>query len=322
MPVTDNIRQLFCATCLLIFIYISLTSLTHAQAKDSTNIVVVLSKDTDPYQKFHQQLEAILVSYGPRNIKIFVISSDIIKSISALYSAGIKPDFIVTAGIRAARTLITLPVSTPIIFSLLPGSRYQNDIQKSHYCQIKNRCSAVYLEQPIDRQLSIIRKGLPDIRSLGVILGPSSVTMHDRIRRAGKKYGIKINIVLAKKDDSLVVLADNLSKMDEALLAIPDPYVYNRRTAKGILISTYKYQIPLIGYSHGFVHAGALFSIYSTPRQIASQTGMMLIEAILSPQNKLPSPEYPDAYMVEANPAVKRYLRSNINFDKSILGTR
>ncbi|VAX14410.1 hypothetical protein MNBD_GAMMA24-2249 [hydrothermal vent metagenome] len=322
MSLTGKIQQRFCSACLLIFLCVGLVLSSHAQTKDNINIVVALSKNTHPYQQFHKQLEAVLIADEQRSIRIFVIYADIIESISELYDSGINPDFIVAAGNYAARELIKLQLSAPIIFSLLPGSSYQNNIQNSPYCRIKNRCSAVYLEQPIDRQFSIIKKGLPDIQTLGIILGPSSFTMRDSILRAEKKYGINVSIELAKEGDNLILLADSLSKTNEALLAIPDPYVYNRKTAKGILISTYKYQIPFIGYSHGFVHAGALFSIYSTPGQIAKQTGMMLIEAILSPQKELPSPEYPDAYMVEANPAVMRSLRARINFDKSILNSQ
>ncbi len=322
MSAIDKIRQRCCSAWLLLFLYISLILPNYVQAKDNINIVVALSKNTHPYQQFHKQLEAILISNEQRSIRIFVIHSDIVESISELHNAGIKPDFIVAAGTHAAQELIKSETSAPIIFSLLPGSSYQDNIQNSSYCQIKNRCSAVYLEQPIDRQFSIIKKGLPDIQTLGVILGPSSAVMRDSILRAEKKYGINVRIELAEKGDNIIILADSLSKVSSALLAIPDPYIYNRRTAKGILISTYKYQTPFIGYSHGFVHAGALFSIYSTPEQIASQTGMMLIEAILSPQKELPSPEYPNTYMVEANPAVMRSLRAKINFDKSILNSQ
>lgn len=315
----NKIRHRFFSVCLLLFLYSSLTLPNYVQAKDNINIIVALSKNTHPYEQFHKQLEATLISDAQRNINIFVFHSNLVESISALYNSGINPDFIVAAGTHAARELIKLETSTPIIFSLLPGSSYQNNIQNSHYCRIKTRCSAVYLEQPIDRQFSIIKKGLPDIQNLGIILGPSSAVMLDRILRAEKKYGIDVRIELAEKDDNPVILADSLSKTSEALLAIPDPDVYNRRTAKGILIGTYRHQIPLIGYSHGFVHAGALFSIYSTPRQIASQTGMMLMQAILSSKKELPLPEYPDVYMVEINPAVMRSLRGRINFDKSIL---
>ncbi|HEB57509.1 MAG TPA: hypothetical protein ENI98_14645 [Gammaproteobacteria bacterium] len=321
MSVWEKIRQRLRSACLL-FIYVSLTLPACVQAKDNINIVVALSKNTLPYQQFHKQLENLLISYEQRNISVFVVYSDIIESISALHDTGVNPDFIVSAGTHAARELIKSETSIPIIFSLLPGSSYQKNIQTSPYCQTKNRCTAVYLEQPIDRQFSIIKKGLPRIQTLGIILGPSSVAMRDSILRAEKKYGIEVRIKLAEKGDNLILLANSLGKTSEALLAIPDPDVYNRRTAKGILLSTYKYQIPFIGYSHGFVHAGSLFSIYSTPEQIASQTGMMLITAIVSPQKELPSPEYPNAYTVESNPAVMRSLRAKISFDKSILDSQ
>ncbi len=318
----DKIRYPFCSALLLLFFCISLTLPTQARGKEDLDVVVVLSKDTRPYQQFYNQLKTTLASETQQNISFHVSHSDISKFISKLYNTGIKPDFIVTVGTRAMREVMKTNVSAPVIFSLIPASSYLHSRQKNHHCKTKGHCSAVYLEQPVDRQFSIIKKGLPDIRRLGIILGATSAGQQDRITQAGKRYGIDVSIEVAGKDDNLIMLTDNLSKTTEVLLAIPDPDVYNRRTAKGILINTYKYKVPFIAYSHGFVRAGALFSIYSTPEQIARQTGMMLIRAILSPNRKLPPAEYPDAFKVELNPAVMRSLRDIINFDDSILDSQ
>ncbi len=319
MSQLDKTRHRFCLACLLLFFFVSLTLPSYAWEKDNINIVVVLSKNTLPYQQFNNQLQQTLRSAQPRKIKFHVIYFDIVKSILELYDSGIDPDFIVAAGTHASQKLITADISAPIIFSLIPGSSYQNKIQNSPYCKIRRHCSAVYLEQPVDRQFAIIKKGLPDLKRLGIILGSTSIKMRASILRAGEKYSIDVRIEQAEKDDNLIVLANKLGKISEALLAIPDPDIYNRKTAKGLLLSSYKNHIPFIAYSHGFVRAGALFSIYSTPEQIARQTGMMLIRTISFPGKKFPAPEYPDSYKVEINPAVLRSLRSRIHFNDSIL---
>jgi len=315
----DKIWYLFRSAWLLFFFCISLILPAHADTKEGLEIIVVLSKNTRPYQRFYDQLETTLISEMQQDIRFHVFHKNISESISELHNADINPDFIITVGTLAMRKTIEIDISAPVIFSLIPAASYQHNIQKNNHCRTKGRCSAVYLEQPIDRQFSIIKKGLPGIQRLGIILGSTSAALRDSINRAGEKYQIDVRIKQAGKNDNIIMLTDSLSKTTEALLAIPDPDIYNRRTAKGILINTYKYRIPFIAYSHGFVRAGALFSIYSTPEQIARQTGMMLIRATLSPVNKLPLPEYPDSFKVEINPAVMRSLRDIINFDDSIL---
>ncbi len=315
----DKIRYPFYSAWLLLFFCISLILPAHAETKEGLDIVVALSKNTRPYQQFYDQLETTLTSETQQDISFHVFYEDIGESISELYNADIDPDFIIAVGTLAMREMINIDVSAPVIFSLIPASSYQHSVQKNPLCKTKGRCSAVYLEQPIDRQFSIIKKGLPDIQRLGIILGSTSAGLRDNISRAGEKYQIDVRIKQAGKDDNIIMLTDSLSKTTDVLLAIPDPDIYNRRTAKGILINTYKYKIPFIAYSHSFVRAGALLAIYSTPEQIARQTGMMLIRTTLSPNRKLPLPEYPDTFKVEINPAVMRSLRDTINFDDSIL---
>jgi len=319
MSLFDNIKNRIGLASLLVLFLVGLTSVAHAQGNRTINILVVLSKSTLPYQKFSQQLKKTLSISPSSEINFHVVDADIVNLNLAPHESGIIADYIIAVGTLAAKKLITIDVSTPIIFSLIPSSSYQSKIENSPYCRVKAQCSAIYLEQPIDRQFFVIRKSLPDIKMLGVILGPTSIKMQDQIIRAAKKHSLNVNIKLADKNDNTVILSQQLSRTNDALLAIPDPDIYNRRTAKGILLSTYKHKTPFIAYSHGFVRAGALFSIYATPEQIATQTANMLIRTIRTKNKTLPAPEYPDHYKLEVNAAVIRSLRRKINFDSSIL---
>ena len=319
MPVLDKIRPPFRLLCLLLCFVITLTSHVYAREKNNINIAVVLSKDTPPYHAFSEKLQKTLTATQIQKVKFHTIDSDINDSISTLYVSGNAPDFIVAAGAHASKKILTSDNSIPTIFSLIPSSYYKNRIQNSPYCKRGKYCSAVYLDQPVERQFSIIKKGLPDAKHLGIILGPSSKNIKNEILRASKKYGINVILESAKTDENLIVLVDHLARSSDALLAIPDHDVYNRKTAKGILLNSYKNHIPFVAYSHSFVRAGALFSIYSTPEQIGEQTGRMLMEMLTHSKNTLPEPEFPDAYKVEINPAVLRSLRSRIHFNDSIL---
>jgi len=53
---------------------------------------------------------------------------------------------------------------------------------------------------------------------------------------------------------------------------LPDPVIYNKNTIRGILLSTYRKKLPIIGFSRAYVKAGAIAAVYSKPEQISKQT--------------------------------------------------
>jgi ABC-type uncharacterized transport system substrate-binding protein len=54
-----------------------------------------------------------------------------------------------------------------------------------------------------------------------------------------------------------------LLKNSDVLLGLDDPDLYNPKTAKNLLLSSYARQLALIGPNAGFVKAGSLASTYS-----------------------------------------------------------
>ena len=75
----------------------------------------------------------------------------------------------------------------------------------------------------------------------------------------------------------------------DVLIALPDPIVFNLRTTRNILLSTYRKRVPVIGFSKSYVKAGALAAIYSTPEFIGKQTGEIITDLAVksSLNNKL-----------------------------------
>ncbi|WP_351079682.1 hypothetical protein, partial [Shewanella sp. CAL98-MNA-CIBAN-0140] len=52
----------------------------------------------------------------------------------------------------------------------------------------------------------------------------------------------------------------NLFKNSDVLLGLDDPNLYNPKTVKNLLLSSYAQQLPLVGPNAGFVRAGSLAS--------------------------------------------------------------
>jgi ABC-type uncharacterized transport system substrate-binding protein len=110
------------------------------------------------------------------------------------------------------------------------------------------------------------------------------------------------------------VLADS-----DVLLAVPDPLVFNRGTVQSLLLATYRFQDPVFGFSHAYVRAGALASVYTTPEQAGWQAGELVLRVMGSRPVLLPPPEYPRYFSVSVNYQVARSLGLSVADEAELL---
>ena len=92
----------------------------------------------------------------------------------------------------------------------------------------------------------------------------------------------------------------------DLLLLVPDPVVANADTVYGLLLTSYRAQIPVVGYSEGLLNAGALVSLFSTARQQGRQ-GAEIVGRLLA-HEALPTPQHPRYFTVRVNASVARSL--------------
>ena len=74
------------------------------------------------------------------------------------------------------------------------------------------------------------------------------------------------------------------------LLAYPDKNIYNQTTLRNMLLSLYKKNQALIGFSQALVTSGAVGSAVSSSDDIAMQTGEFVNQ--FNKTGHLPSPEF------------------------------
>ena len=90
----------------------------------------------------------------------------------------------------------------------------------------------------------------------------------------------------------------------DVLLGLDDPDLYNPKTAKNLLLSSYSRQVALVGPNAAFVRAGSLASTYSDqPDWLA-----ILDQLLDRPPATWPRTLYPDRFKVSSNAQVARSL--------------
>jgi len=149
--------------------------------------------------------------------------------------------------------------------------------------------SAIFLEQPLKRQLDFVRFLLPDRRRVGVLLSEHSSKWLEILQTLTR--GMELDLHVIEIDSPREIgkrLRASGSEID-VLLALPDPQIYNRETLAGILLTTYHDRIPVIGFSESMIRAGAIGGIYSSPKTIGTEAAQAAL-SIMDDQRHIDSP--------------------------------
>lgn len=163
--------------------------------------------------------------------------------------------------------------------------------------------SLLWSDPPLERQLRLTRLVLPQVRRVGVLFDRHSEFLLKELRQAALPLGLEI--VAERWDntnDSRPLLT--LLKNSDVLLGLDDPDLYNPKTVKNLLLSSYARQMALIGPNAGFVKAGSLASTYSDQ----SDWLAILDELLDRPPATWPRTLYPRHFKVLSNPQVARSL--------------
>ena len=133
--------------------------------------------------------------------------------------------------------------------------------------------SALYLDQPLSRQLNLLRFALPGRKRVAALLGPESAALAPRLRSAVSRAGFELQMEQVAEEGDIVPALNRLLPGTDVLLALPDGLVFNRNTARPVLLTTYRHQRPVVGFSQAYVTAGALAAVFSTPAQMGAPDG-------------------------------------------------
>lgn len=270
------------------FLIFLLSLATHAWGG---SIALILSESGGAYGEFAGALEDVLSS------STWSISSRIQADAVQLPTA----DLVVTAGSDALRKALSRTDSPPIIATLLPRQSYERILAENRK---PGRITAIYLDQPAARQAAFLRHLLPDQKRFGVLVSTETRSTLPQFRQAFSNAGLTLDVEDADTERALLPALNTLLERTAALVAIPDNSIYRRNNIKAILITAFRHQRPVIGYSPAFVTAGALAALHTTPTQMARQTA----DLIIAHGTNLPQPSGPNQFAVAINSNVAQSL--------------
>lgn len=278
--------------------------------------VVVLSSERSPsYLDASQATVGELVRLGVRRADIAVLYLPELAptELAAAHSAKVW----ITLGSDALARALSREGRPTVVSALIPRLGFER-IVRDNPGKAGAPVVAVYLDQPFGRQLDLMQLALPGMKRLGVLWGQESLAQQPNLLAAAQARGIDVLTVPVPSSTSLFSGLKNVLDGADVLFAVADPQVYNSNNIANILLATYRARVPVVAFSPAYVKAGALLAVYSTPRQIGVQAGMMGRTVLQG--GAVPASQYPLEFSVALNEHVARSL--GLSLDESVLNER
>lgn len=258
------------------------------------SVTVVLSEDSGPYLEFSNALRDNLLK---KNVELVVVGDPDkpIPGRGLAIGVGMKA----AAAVAASNAPAALNV-------LIPKTGHEKLLRDFPQRASSKAFSAIFLDQPVERQVRLIEALLPDKHRVGVLFDSFPPDELVQLRQRMAKHGLTMHEQAVSPNLPLVAALQEVLQDSEVLLALPDATVYNSSTIRNILLASYRSGDPVIGFSPAYVKAGALGALFSTPAQIAAQAALSIQQ--YGETRTLPPAQHPLLFEVAVNEQVGRSL--------------
>ncbi len=277
-------------------------------AHAATTLVIVSSERSAAYLEAAETLLGELERGGLARNEVLLLT---VKEWSAL--APLNPKLFVALGMEAASALAKAETRVPVLCTLLPRSSFERVLRTSGR-KSSAQFSALYLSQPLKRQLELIRLALPTARRIAVLWGPESQAQAPKLRALVQAAGMELVEASVGPDELVFPSLRSILEGTDLLLAVADPQVYNGNSIQNILLTTFRAKVPMQAFSPAYVRAGALLALHATPNQIGLQAAT-LARAALQGKMLPATPVYSLDFQVTVNQHVARSLGLTLDGD-------
>jgi hypothetical protein len=133
-----------------------------------------------------------------------------------------------------------------------------------------------------------------------------------KMTHCANQYGLTAIRVSTTQDGNLSQDIKEALESSDLILALPNKTIYNSKSVKNILLTSYRNRKPVIGFSNNFVKAGALASIHSSPEQITSSAHNLIKQYYENNKHFKNITNYPVSFDISINKQVFRALNLTI----------
>lgn len=239
----------------------------------SGQVLLLRSSDQPAYKAVAQ---AFIVAMGRQVTVLNVVTH----ADEARRVIGEVPSLVVAVGPDAARMVVDLKTTAPVVNALVPEPAKLGPAEPP-------RTVPMFIAPA--RQLQVLKELLPSARRLGVMYDPRvSRALVDELARAAESVGLTVVRQEVKQTSELATAVRELLGKVDALWLVPDATLIDVATFKFLVQTSLESKVPLVGFSQGMSKAGALLSVeadYGDMGREAAAVGLkQLAGTAVSPQ--------------------------------------
>ena len=251
---------------ILTLLILLLVTVNLKAATTDQKIIIIYQKAYGFSQQLIDQLNIDLTKTGYKTSQMSIDTEHGLDSLDLLNIK--KQNLVISIGSKTTQSLLKLDLNKPILSALIPLQIYKS-LKKKY--STKADWSSLVIDHPLERQFYLISAIMGSDKKTGIILGPYTKDLNEDLINASNRSSQKIKIEEIENTEQLTPSLKSLSRTSDVLLTLPDPGIYNKATIRGILLLSYRKKLPIIGFSHAYVKAGAIAAVYSKPEQISLQ---------------------------------------------------
>lgn len=315
LPLMDNVIQ---RTTIMV-VWLSAASIftcctPHSALAETRSFALVTHGDNQSYTELLQAFNESIGTTGQSKSQLINIASLREKEFNDKLAS--PSTLLIPIGTKATEKVIHF-TSNKQLFSVLVPKLTIEQLNKTA-TEKNSKLGALFLDQPVIRQLRLIQAIIPGNPVIGIIAGHSTAAIKNEVLTAGQSVAANIQFQSIQDSNDLYKRLPQVLDSAKVLLPMADPDIYNPRTIEYLFLSAYRKQVPIIGFSDATVRAGALAAVFSTPAQLGQQLAISVRRWLNGSADAL-NDSYPNEFTVTINRQVARSLEIKIMNEDSLV---
>jgi hypothetical protein len=301
-----RIRYILCA---LLFYIPSGFSVQEAGAKDSATVFYVASESSGTTTSLFTNIKN---SFDDKRITLKFVNSEngaLEKRQDALYIA---------VGTRSLEYLLNEKFDAHILAIFISRVSFQQILSAYGGNTPGLKISAIYSDPSPLQQFFLAKHLFPHGPKASVIISSKTAFLKAELEKAAELASIPLHVSVQTEQKNLNKTLHDLQNSG-ILIALPDSSVYNKDSIQQIILSAYRRNQSIIGFSRQLVSAGSLATVYSDADDIRQD----LIDHISHyiEYKALKPSAYPRSFNIDINERVAKSYNLVLP-DKSVLKQR
>lgn len=204
----------------------------------------------------------------------------------------------IAVGSQVLARLLEKNLKSPILAIFISRVAYNQVMRAYGSPNGRLSVSAIFSDPSPQHQLFLTKAIFQSSPKIAVILTEKTAFLKTELELAAMRTSVPLGIIVHIEDNEFARTL-NMARDSKALLAIPDDSIYSSETLRTVILSAYRRNQSIIGFSRQLVKAGGLATVYYDADHIFSRT-TDFISRYLTNEN-LPAPGYPEEFSVDTN---------------------